>query len=68
MGSRGCPATGRTYMASEGKGGASALLWTGIGLGAGIALGWWTGQYQVYAVFGLVFGWMTGLSLAKAGH
>ena len=39
-----------------------------IGLGAGIALGWWTGQYEVYAVFGLVFGWMTGLSLAKAGH
>lgn len=55
-------------MAREGKGGASALLWTGIGLGAGIALGWWTGQYPVYSVFGLLLGWMTGLALAKASH
>ena len=51
-------------MASEGKGGASALLWTGIGLGAGIALGWWTGQYAVYTVFGLLCGW-AGLKLIE---
>ena len=55
-------------MAREGKGGASALLWTGIGLGAGVALGWWTGQYPVHSVFGLLLGWMTGLALAKASH
>jgi|OM-RGC.v1.037260045 hypothetical protein len=55
-------------MASGGKGGASALIWTGVGLAAGLGLGWWTGNYGAYAVFGLLFGWMTGLSLAKAGH
>ncbi len=59
---------GAFHMASGGKGGASALIWTGVGLVAGVGLGWWTGKYSAYTVFGLLFGWMTGLSLAKAGH
>jgi len=54
-------------MASEGKGGASATLWTGIGLAVGLGAGWWYQDYVVYAVFGTILGWLVGLSLANPG-
>lgn len=52
---------------AETKGGASALIWTLIGLVVGIAVGWWYADYPTYLLFGTVLGWMTGLALSDAG-
>jgi hypothetical protein len=53
--------------ASEGKGGASPLVWTLIGIVLGIASGWWYGALIDYTILGGILGWLVGLSLKDAG-
>ncbi|HSG91537.1 MAG TPA: hypothetical protein VLA56_20130 [Pseudomonadales bacterium] len=53
--------------ASEGKGGASPLIWAGLGVVVGIAGGWWYDAYVPYTLFGTLLGWFTGLLLADSG-
>ena len=48
---------------SADNGGASALVWTGIGAAVGIAAGWWYDAYATYTLFGAIGGWLVGLSL-----
>lgn len=53
--------------ASEGKGGASTLLWTLIGVVLGLGLGWWYGDLVVYTLIVGFAGWLVGLILAESG-
>ena len=53
--------------ASAENGGASALIWTGIGAVVGIAAGWWYDAWAAYTLFGVIAGWLVGLSLGDAG-
>jgi hypothetical protein len=52
-------------MTSEGRNGASATIWTLIGLAGGLGAGWWFQDYPTYVVFGTVLGALAGLSLAN---
>ena len=53
--------------ASEGKGGASVLVWTLMGIVVGLAVGWWYGAMVVYTLIIGFSGWMVGLILAESG-
>lgn len=53
--------------ASEGKGGASPLVWTAIGVLIGVAAGWWYGELVVYTLICGFAGWLVGLALAESG-